>query len=67
MKYVVRTFNPEQSIIKEANNYRNIINEFKENNKDLKVGAIYKQDDVIQCNVYSIHGLFIDMLEIVMQ
>lgn len=67
MKYVVRTFNPEQSIIKEANNYRDIINEFKENNKDLKVGAIYKQDDVIQCNVYSIHGLFIDMLEIVMQ
>lgn len=67
MKYVVRTFNPEQSVIKEANNYRDIINEFKENNKDLKVGAIYKQDNVVQCNVYSIHGLFIDMLEIVMQ
>lgn len=44
MKYVVRTFNPEQSVIKEANNYRDVINEFKENNKDLKVGAIYKQD-----------------------
>lgn len=41
--------------------------EFKENNKDLKVGAIYKQDNVVQCNVYSTHGLFIDMLEIVMQ
>lgn len=67
MKYVVRTFNPEQSVIKEANNYRNIINEFKENNKDLKVGAIYKQDNVVQCNVYSQHGLFIDMLEIVAQ
>ena len=67
MKYVVRTFNPEQSVIKEANNYRDIINEFKENNKDLKVGATYKQDNVVQCNVYSTHGLFIDMLEITMQ
>lgn len=67
MKYVVRTFNPEQSVIKEANNYRDIINEFKENNKDLKVGAIYKQDDVIQCNVYSQNNLFIDMLEITAQ
>lgn len=67
MKYVVRTFNPEQSVIKEANNYHDIINEFKENNKDLKVGAIYKQDNIVQCNVYSIHGLFIDMLEITMQ
>lgn len=66
MKYVVRTFNPEQSVIKEANNYRDIINEFKENNKNLKVGAIYKQDNVIQCNVYSIHGLFVDMFEITM-
>lgn len=67
MKYVVRTFNPEQSVIKEANNYRDIINEFKENNPDLRVGAIYKQDDVVQCNVYSQGGLFIDMLEIVQQ
>ena len=67
MKYVVRTFNPEQSVIKEANNYHDIINEFKENNKDLKVGAIYKQDNVVQCNVYSTYGLFIDMLEITMQ
>lgn len=47
--------------------YRDIINEFKENNKDFKVGAIYKQDNVVQCNVYSIHGLFIDMLEITVQ
>lgn len=47
MKYVVRTFNPEQSVIKEANNYYDIINEFKENNKDFKVGAIYKQDDIV--------------------
>lgn len=54
MKYVVRTFNPEQSVIKETN-------------KDFKVGAIYKQDNIIQCNVYSTHGLFIDMLEITMQ
>lgn len=67
MKYAVRTFNHEQSVIKETNNYRDIINEFKENNKDLKVGAIYKQDNVVQCNVYSAHGLFIDMLEITMQ
>ena len=67
MKYVVRTFNPEQSVACEVNNYREIINEFKENNKDLKVGAIYKQDNVVQCNVYSTHGLFIDMLEITVQ
>ena len=67
MKYVVRTLNPEQSLDCEASNYHDIINEFKENNKDLKVGAIYKQDNVVQCNVYSTHGLFIDMLEIVMQ
>ena len=67
MKYVVRTFNPEQSVIKKANNYHDIINEFKENNKDLKVGAIYKQDNVVQCNVYSVNNLFIDMLEITMQ
>lgn len=67
MKYVVRTFNPEQSVIKETNNYRDIINEFKENNKDLKVGAIYKQNNIVQCNVYSTHGLFIDIIEIVMQ
>ena len=67
MKYVVQTFNPEQSVIKEANNYHDIINEFKENNKDLKVDAIYKQDNVVQCNVYSTHGLFIDMLETTMQ
>ena len=67
MKYAVRTFNPEQSVIKEANNYRDIINEFKENNKDLKVGAIYKQDNIVQCNVYSTYSLFIDMLEINMQ
>lgn len=67
MKYVVRTFNPEQSVACEANNYHDIINEFKENNKDLRVGAIYKQDDVVQCNVYSQRGLFVDMLEIVQQ
>ena len=67
MKYVVRTFNPEQSIACEAKNYHEIINEFKENNKDFKVGAVYKQDDVVQCNVYSQHGLFIDMLEIIAQ
>lgn len=67
MKYVVRTFNPKQSVIKEANNYHDIINEFKENNKDLKVGAIYKQDNVVQCNVYSTNNLFIDMLEITIQ
>lgn len=67
MKYIVRTFNPKQSVACEANNYRDIINEFKENNKDLKVGAIYKQDNVVQCNVYSTHGLFIDMLEITVQ
>lgn len=67
MKYIVRTFNSEQSVACEANNYRDIINEFKENNKDFKVGAIYKQDNVVQCNVYSTHGLFIDMLEITMQ
>ena len=67
MKYVVRTFNPEQSVACEANNYHDIINEFKENNKDLKVDAIYKQDNIVQCNVYSTHGLFIDMLEITMQ
>ena len=67
MKYVVRTFNPEQSVACEANNYHEIINEFKENNKDLKVGAIYKQDDVVQCNVYSANNLFIDMLEIIIQ
>ena len=47
--------------------YRDIINEFKENNKDLKVGAIYKQDNVVQCNVYSANNLFIDMLEITIQ
>ena len=67
MKYVVRTFNPEQSVACEANNYHDIINEFKENNKDLRVGAIYKQDDVVQCNVYSQRGLFVDMFEIVQQ
>lgn len=67
MKYAVRTFNPEQYIIKEANNYHDIINKFKDNNKDLKVGAIYKQDNIVQCNVYSANNLFIDMLEIVMQ
>ena len=65
MKYVVRTFNPEQSVIKEAKNYHEIIDQFKENNPDLRVGAVYKQDDVVQCNVYSQRGLFIDMLEIV--
>lgn len=47
--------------------YRDIMYEFKENNKDFKVGAIYKQDNVVQCNVYSTHGLFIDMLEITIQ
>ena len=31
------------------------------------VGAIYKQDNVVQCNVYSANNLFIDMLEITMQ
>ena len=67
MKYVVRTFNPEQCVAYEANNYHDIINEFKENNKDLKVGAIYKQDNIVQCNVYSANNLFIDMLEITMQ
>jgi len=67
MKYVVRTFNPEQSVIKEAKDYREVINQFKKNNPDLRVGAVYKQDDVIQCNVYSQHRLFIDMLEIVQQ
>lgn len=41
MKYVVRTFNPEQSVIKEANNYRDIINEFKENNKDFLKSALF--------------------------
>ena len=65
MKYEVKTFNPGQSAIYEAKNYREIIDQFKENNPDLRVDAVYKQDDVIQCNVYSQHGLFIDMLEIV--
>lgn len=41
MKYVVQTFNPEQSVIKEANNYRDIINEFKENNKDFLKSALF--------------------------
>jgi len=67
MKYEVKTFNPDQSITCEAKDYREVINQFKKNNPDLRVGAVYKQDDVVQCNVYSQHGLFIDMLEIVAQ
>lgn len=67
MKYEVKIFNPGQSATYEAKNYHEIINQFKENNPDLRVGAVYKQDDVVQCNVYSQGGLFIDMLEIVQQ
>lgn len=67
MKYEVKIFNPGQSAIYEAKNYREIIDRFKENNPDLRVDVVYKQDDVVQCNIYSQHGLFIDMLEIVQQ
>jgi len=52
MKYVVQTFNPEQSVIKEANNYRDIINKFKENNKDLKVALFINK--IISLNVMCI-------------
>lgn len=67
MKYEVKIFNPGQSAIYEAKNYREIIDQFKENNPDLRVDVVYKQDDVVQCNIYSQHGLFIDILEIVQQ
>lgn len=67
MKYEVKIFNPGQSAIYEVKNYREIIDRFKENNPDLRVDVVYKQNDVVQCNIYSQHGLFIDMLEIVQQ
>lgn len=67
MKYEVKIFNPGQSAIYEAKNYHEIIDRFKENNPDLRVDVVYKQNDVVQCNVYSQHGLFIDILEIVQQ
>ena len=67
MKYEVKIFNPGQSATYEAKDYYEIIDRFKENNPDLRVDVVYKQDNAIRCNVYSQHGLFIDILEIVAQ